>query len=106
MVKRISWQRDDVEIVRKIKSKFDFLSISSLRRRFERLPSLIKWIIAVIVGGFIYKTSEILISSQVSQFQGIEQLSTAVQIQFAFDIVLIVIIIILIATMIKHGDFE
>ena len=106
MVKRISWQRDEVQIIQHIKSKFDVLSLSSLSKKFERLPSIIKWAIAVIVGGFLYKISEIMISSHVSNFNTIEQINQVIQIQFAFDVVLIAIIVILVATLLRYGELE
>ncbi len=104
MVKKIDWQRDKVEVVSKIKSNFDFLSIDSLKRKFESLPPIIKWVIAVIAGGFLYKLTELLLNTYIKQFKTIEEISAALQIQILFDIVLIAIIIILIATLLKEGD--
>lgn len=78
--------------------------VSDVKKIFEKLPSSVKWLLAVLIGGFISALVEMIILMYFELgFTGIEDISNAFKIQFIIDAILTTMIIIFIGLLVKEA---
>jgi hypothetical protein len=75
------------------------INLSKIKKNISNMPPLVKWILSVILGGFIYKGAETIVNAYIKfGFSNINDVTAAFRTQYLIDILLIFVIAILLVS--------